>query len=83
VKRTLPTIIFSTIPLCDSGVSIALIDSSFKNRPRFTIKIAELAVFRLDLADIDFRMMSEDVLPPILLVQLLEMNMNSLLVLYS
>lgn len=62
---------------------MALIDLSFEHKPRFTIEIAELAIFRLNLADIDFRVMGEDVLPPILLVQLLKMNMNGLLILFN
>jgi hypothetical protein len=35
----------------------------------------------LDFSDVDFRMMREDVLPPLLLIQLFEMNMNGFLVL--
>lgn len=81
VTRTPPTIIFSTIPLCDRRVSVTFTRSSFGNTPSFTIKVTELAILRLDLTDIDFRVVGEDVLPPILLVHLLEMNMNGLLIL--
>lgn len=54
-----------------------------EDKPRFSVKVAELTVLWLDFADVDFGMVSEHVLPPLLLIQFLEMNMNGLLVLYG
>ena len=49
--------------------------------PCFAVQIAQLAVTRFDLPDIDFGMMGEDVLPPSLTVYFLQMDMDSLLIL--
>lgn len=49
--------------------------------PCLAIKVTEFAVLRLDLGRIDLRMMCEDILPPLLLVQLLQVDMNGFLVL--
>lgn len=48
---------------------------------RLAVQIAELAVLRLYLFGVDLGVMSEDVLPPLHLVSLLEVNLYSLLVL--
>ena len=49
--------------------------------PCFTVEIAELAVLRLDLGRVDLGMMREDVLPPLLLVEFLQMHKDYLLIL--
>ena len=42
--------------------------------PRFSVKITELTVLGLDFLGIDFRMVGQDILPPVLFLELLEMN---------
>lgn len=49
--------------------------------PCFSVQVAELAVLRCDLGRINLGVVCQDVLPPLLLIDLLEMNVNRLLVL--
>jgi hypothetical protein len=49
--------------------------------PSFIIKIAQFAVGGLDFLGIDLWVVGEDVLPPSLIVYLLEMNENSFVIL--
>lgn len=74
------TIIFSTIPLqyqvrC-KGDHSQLSESS----PGFPIKIAKFAIRGLDFPRIDLGMMCQYILPPLLLIQLLHMDENSLVI---
>ena len=72
------TIIFSTIalPRCEWSASCGIY-----NAPCLPVQITELAALGLDLGGIELGVMGEYVLPPLLLVQLLEMNQDDLLVL--
>ena len=49
--------------------------------PSLSVQITQLTVFRLDFGGIDLGMMGEHVLPPLLLIEFLQMNENTLLVL--
>lgn len=49
--------------------------------PCFAVEVAELAVLGHDLAGVNLGVVGEDVLPPLLLVHLLQMNAYGLLVL--
>lgn len=40
--------------------------------PRLPVEIAELAVLRYDLFGVDFRVVREHILPPLLLIELLK-----------
>lgn len=51
--------------------------------PCFAVEVPELAVLRYDLPSVDLRVVGEDVLPPLLLVHLLQMDAYSLLVLFE
>lgn len=51
--------------------------------PCFSVKIAELAVLRLDLPSVDLRVMLENVLPPLLLVHLFQVNEHDFLIFCS
>lgn len=53
---------------------------SRRNSPCFTIQIAKFAIPWLDLSGIDLGVMRQYILPPLLFIELLEMNMNSLLI---
>lgn len=48
--------------------------------PRISIQVTKLAILRLDLRRVDLGVVREDVLPPLLRIQLLEVNVHSFLV---
>ena len=50
--------------------------------PGLPVEVTELAILRLDLRCIELGVMREYVLPPLLLVELLQVNEYVLLVLY-
>lgn len=49
--------------------------------PCLAIQVAEFAVLRLDLRGVDFGMMRQNVLPPLLLVQFLKVDVHRFLIL--
>ena len=49
--------------------------------PGLSVQVAELAILGLDFRGIELRMVGEYVLPPLLLIEFLQMNENTLLVL--
>ena len=48
--------------------------------PRIAVEISQLAVLGMDLGGVDLGVVGEDVLPPLLLVELLEVEVHGLLV---
>ena len=51
--------------------------------PHLAIQIAQLTVLRYDLLGIDLRMVGENMCPPLLLVNFLEVYLDFLLILYT
>ena len=51
--------------------------------PCFAVQVTKLAVLWDDLCGIDLGMVSEYVLPPFLIVNFLQVNVNEFLVLYT
>ena len=50
--------------------------------PGLSVEVTELAILRLDLGGVDLGVVREYVLPPLLLIELLQVNEYVLLVLY-
>jgi hypothetical protein len=62
-----------SIPMCSSA--------KHRHSPCLAIKVAQLAVLWLNLGGVDLWMMGEHVLPPLLLIQFLEVDKDRFLVL--
>lgn len=51
--------------------------------PCLPIEVTELTVLWLNLGGVDLGVVGEDILPPLLLIELLQVNEDALLVLYD